>query len=78
MQACGLEFPDALHYFVPHQTWASPEGDGHVRIGITALGIRLAGDIYMCRPKRVGSGIVQGARWLWWNWPSPSCRSSRP
>ena len=60
MQACGLEFPDALHYFVPHQTWASPEDDGHVRIGITALGIRLAGDIYMCRPKRVGSGIVQG------------------
>ena len=60
MQACGLEFPDALHYFVPHQTWASPEDDGHVRIGITALGIRLAGDIYMCRPKRAGSLVKQG------------------
>lgn len=42
------------------QTWAQPLAGGHVRIGITALGLKASGDIYMCRPKSVGSEIEQG------------------
>ena len=52
--------PDALYYLIGQQVWARVAGNGTATIGITALGIALAGDIYMCRPKRVGSGIVQG------------------
>ncbi|MFO1219304.1 MAG: glycine cleavage system protein H [Burkholderiaceae bacterium] len=60
MNVLGFEFPDALHYHVEHQVWARPEGDGSVSVGITALGIRLAGEIYMCRPKSVGQAVEQG------------------
>ena len=30
-------------------------------MGITALGIALSGEIYMCRPKRLGTALAQGA-----------------
>ena len=56
----GLAFPDALFYLVGHQVWARLEGDGAATVGITAMGIRAAGEIYMCRPKTVGSEIEQG------------------
>jgi glycine cleavage system H protein len=35
-------------------------GDGTATVGITALGIKLSGEIYMCRVKPVGSEIEQG------------------
>jgi glycine cleavage system H protein len=60
MKVLGLEFPDALHYHVEQQVWARPDADGLVAVGITALGIRLAGEIYMCRPKGVGQSVEQG------------------
>ena len=60
MNVSGCEFPDALHYHVEHQTWARVEGDGTVTVGITSLGIRLSGEIYMCRPKSVGQVVEQG------------------
>lgn len=56
----GCSFPEALHYLVDEQVWAQRLPDGTVRVGITALGIRLAGEIYMCRPKAVGSQLEQG------------------
>lgn len=55
-----LEFPDALYYDIPHQMWARLEEGGLVAVGITALGIALAGEIYMCRPRRVGTAVTQG------------------
>ena len=57
----GLAFPADLYYLIEHQVWARPDADGCVTIGITALGIRHSGDIYMCRPKRVGTSLEQGA-----------------
>lgn len=60
MLIAGCEFPDGLWYQVEHQVWARPEGDGSVRVGITALGVKLAGDLYMCRPKGVGSVVEAG------------------
>lgn len=55
----GDAFPADLYYLVEHQTWARLHGDGTATVGITALGIRLAGEIYMCRPKSVGSEVEQ-------------------
>lgn len=53
-------FPAGLHYDVEHQTWARAEADGSVTVGITALGIRLSGEVYMCRPKPVGQAVERG------------------
>jgi glycine cleavage system H protein len=60
MMVVGHEFPDDLHYLVEHQVWARLEGDGTATVGITALGIAQAGEIYMCRPKWPGSVVEQG------------------
>jgi glycine cleavage system H protein len=56
----GLEFPELLDYLVEHQVWARDEGDGTATVGITSLGIRLGGEIYMCRPKATGATVEQG------------------
>jgi glycine cleavage system H protein len=53
-------FPPDLHYDVEHQVWARPEADGSVTVGITALGTRLSGEVYMCRPKPVGQTVEHG------------------
>lgn len=55
----GCEFPDELWYSAGHQVWARVEG-GEAVVGITSMGIRLSGEIYMCRPKSVGQGVEQG------------------
>jgi glycine cleavage system H protein len=60
VNALELPFPADLHYLVEHDVWARLEGDGSATVGITALGIKLSGEIYMCRAKPVGSLIGQG------------------
>lgn len=60
MNVSGLEFPDDLHYLVEHQVWARLGSDGTATVGITALGIAQAGEIYMCRPKWPGTAVEQG------------------
>lgn len=57
----GFVFPDELHYLVEQQVWARLEEGGTAVVGITALGIHLAGgEIYMARPKMVGAAVAQG------------------
>ena len=60
MLIAGCEFPDDLWYHVEHQVWARLQGDGSAVVGISSLGIKLAGEIYMCRPKGLGSVLEQG------------------
>ncbi len=60
MSVLELGFPAELWYLVEPQVWARLEGDGSATVGITSLGIRAAGEIYMCRPKAVGSAVEQG------------------
>ena len=55
-----LEFPVDLHYLIEHQVWARFATDGSATVGITSLGIALAGEIYMCRPKAQGTTVEQG------------------
>ena len=52
--------PPGFWLWPDDQTWAEPLASGHVRIGITALGLKASGEIYMCRPKSVGSEVEQG------------------
>jgi glycine cleavage system H protein len=56
----ALEVPPDLLVLVEHQVWVRHEAGGLATVGITALGARLAGEIYMCRVKGVGSVIEQG------------------
>jgi glycine cleavage system H protein len=58
--AAGFECPDDLFYLIDDQVWARLEGDGTATVGITALGVFLAGEIYMCRPKMAGVDVSQG------------------
>ena len=60
MSLNGLVFPPELYYLIEHQVWARLDDDGCATIGITALGIRHSGEIYMCRPKRIGTALAQG------------------
>lgn len=60
MDVNGFDFPDELFYLPLEQVWARVEPDGTAVVGITTLGIRLAGEIYMCRPKSVGFVVEQG------------------
>lgn len=55
----GCEFPDELWYSAEHQVWARVEG-GEAVVGITSMGIRASGEIYMCRPKAMGQVVEQG------------------
>lgn len=43
------------------QTWAQPEPDGRVRVGITDLAGKLAGKIRFIRIKPPGSSVDQGS-----------------
>lgn len=61
MTTLHLEHPPELYYLMEHQVWARLEGDGTATVGISALGIALSGEIYMCRPKRVGTELTQGS-----------------
>lgn len=60
MDVGGFDFPDVLFYLPLEQVWARLETDGTATVGITALGIHLAGEVYMCRPKGVGFVVEQG------------------
>ena len=60
MNVAGFEFPEALFFHAEHQVWARLEGDGTATVGITAMGVGQAGEIYMCRPKQVGAVVHQG------------------
>ena len=60
MIVAGFDFPDGLHYQPEDQVWARLEGDGAATVGITAFGVHQAGgELFMCRPKIVGSRIEQ-------------------
>ena len=60
MLIAGAELPEDLLYWVEDQTWARLREDGTAVLGITALGLKASGEIYMCRPKAAGAAIEQG------------------
>ena len=60
MNPLELPFPCDLLYLVEHDVWARLHGDGTATVGITALGIKLSGEVYMCRVKSIGTELAQG------------------
>jgi glycine cleavage system H protein len=56
----GHAFPEDLHYLVDEQVWARLHGDGTATVGITAMGVAQAGEVYMCRPKPPGAEVERG------------------
>ncbi len=56
----GCDFPDHLHYDVPHHVWYAPAPDGLVRAGITPVGVALAREVLIFTPKRVGREVAAG------------------
>lgn len=56
----GAGFPGHLYYLVEHDVWADVHDDGTATVGITTLGIKLSGEIYMCRAKPMGTEVMQG------------------
>jgi glycine cleavage system H protein len=61
MTALRLDHPPDLYFLTEHQVWARLGHDGTATVGITEFGIVLSGEIYMCRPKRVGTVLQQGS-----------------
>jgi glycine cleavage system H protein len=55
-----LNFPCDLYYLVEQDVWARVHEDNTATVGITAHGIHLSGEIYMCRAKDVGVQVEQG------------------
>ena len=59
MRLHGYEFPDELYYSADLDTWARPDANGWVTIGVTSLGVALAGEIVAFLPKPAGEMIEQ-------------------
>ncbi len=57
----GFQLPEALHYHRGH-TWALPEDDGTVRVGLDDFGRRLLGSANGIQTPEPGAWLSQGER----------------
>jgi glycine cleavage system H protein len=61
MTVRGFAFPDVWPGEIEQQVRARVHDDGRATVGITALGIRLAGgEFCRCRPRVVGTPVEAG------------------
>jgi glycine cleavage system H protein len=54
------EYPEHLHYDVDNQIWYAPLDDGTIRVGFTPISMKLAGDVLVFTPTRVGRDFDKG------------------
>jgi glycine cleavage system H protein len=55
----GCELPDDLYYLIDKHVWAKEMQDGQVRVGMTAVAVKLAGGSFIAvTPKRKAVGQV--------------------
>ena len=67
---CNL--PEDLYYWVEKHTWARPEPDGTLTIGVTDVAQHLAGIVVSATPKEAGktlkkgksAGTVESGKWV--------------
>ncbi len=59
-QVRGFNIPEDRYYWVEKHTWARPEADGTVTIGITDVAQNLAKGIINATPKDVGRTVQKG------------------
>ena len=56
----GCNIPDDLLYDVDNHIWFQEQGDGTVKIGMTAVATAMAGKLVAFTPKRVGRAVRAG------------------
>jgi len=56
----GCNLPDELLYDVDNHIWFQDQGDGTVKIGMTAVATAMAGKLVAYTPKRVGRSVRAG------------------
>lgn len=56
----GCNLPDDLLYDVNNHIWFKEQGDGTVKIGMTAVATAMAGKLVAFTPKRVGRAVKAG------------------
>ena len=56
----GCNLPDDLWYFPDKHVWLRPEPDGTITIGIDAVAMKLAGNVIVVTPKKVGRALSKG------------------
>lgn len=56
----GCNLPDDRLYDVDNHIWFTEEGDGNVRLGMTAVATAMAGKLVAYTPKRVGRTVRAG------------------
>ena len=56
----GCNLPDDLLYDVDNHIWFKEQGDGNVKIGMTAVATAMAGKLVAFTPKRVGRSVRAG------------------
>jgi len=56
----GCNLPDELLYDVENHIWFQEQGDGNVKIGMTAVATAMAGKLVAYTPKRVGRAVRAG------------------
>ena len=56
----GCNLPDDLLYDVDNHIWFKEEGDGNVKIGMTAVATAMSGKLVAFTPKRVGRAVRAG------------------
>ncbi|MCB9452892.1 MAG: glycine cleavage system protein H [Anaerolineaceae bacterium] len=58
----GCTVPENLYYFLDKHCWAFPLEDGKIRVGVTAIATKMAGNLTAVTPrsKKVGSEIERG------------------
>lgn len=56
----GCNLPDELLYDVDNHIWFQEQGDGTVKLGMTAVATAMAGKLVAFTPKRVGRSVQAG------------------
>ena len=56
----GCNLPDDLLYDVENHIWFKDQGDGTVKLGMTAVATAMAGKLVAFTPKRVGRAVRAG------------------
>jgi glycine cleavage system H protein len=56
----GCNIPDELLYDVDNHIWFQEQGDGNVKVGMTAVATAMAGKLVAFTPKRVGRSVGAG------------------
>jgi glycine cleavage system H protein len=54
------EYPECLYYDVENQIWYAPLEDGTIRVGFTPISMKLAGDVLVFTPTRIGRDFEKG------------------